>query len=708
MAVHQQRRALVAGILGGALALGLFVGAPTVSARPLATPPPSPSMGPADPEYADAIELGQKELQAIIAKLGVSMASIALVSPDSVLWSQAMGTVSGPGTTATLTTAASIGSVSKNFAAISVMQLVDAGRVKLDAPVTRYIPDFTMASPAYRRITVRMLLDHTAGIPGTNMVNSVTLTPWPGYADATLAFLKAQRLKAKPGAIASYCNDCYTLAGILVERVSGKSYPQYVQDAIFTPLGMTNSAYAVRPFAEGQVGRLTMSNGGTLPVDYDNFYAAGGVYSTPTDMAALAQMYLNGGVFKGTRILSKRAIAEMGTWQVADTLNPIPDARNAVKFGLGWDTVQVLALEAAGVTAWQKGGDSATSHAAFIVAPSAGLAVIVQAVAFKVNSSVLQDIGQTVLLQAMVDSGQIAKLPPVVVSVPPEVTPTAAQVTAMLGQYPQTGFRYKVVQGPGTSLQVAKLTDAGWKVDKPQFTLRTDGLWWSGGKVPTAISVYSGRGKNYLVLTSPGGYGQFLADVYLGEQVSPAKPLSRVWQSRLGEQWVPVNQAAVSWLWFENPVRTFKAIPGLPGYAIAAGVASSIPVSTSASNRVGAMFLRVPGESAGVDIYDTTAIVRDGHEWMWFGNELTRPVATIPPLSSTPSNVTIGAEGYTEWRSVPAGTLMVTGDVAWRVFDSTFKPLTAGVGASSTISVPSGGFVAFFGGPGSAVTASVS
>ena len=52
-----------------------------------------------------------------------------------------------------------------------------------------------------------------------------------------------------------------------------------------------------------------------------------------------------------------------------------------------------------------------------------------------------------------------------------------------------------------------------------------------------------------------------------------------------------------------------------------------------------------------------------------------------------------------------SGAPPVTGDVAWRVFDSTFKPLTAGVGASSTISVPSGGFVAFFGGPGSAVTA---
>ena len=696
----------VAGVVGLALILALLTGVGTATARPGGVVPRDPSIGAADPEYAKAIALGQAEMQGVISRLGVSMVSIALVSPDSVLWSQAMGTVAGPGTTATLTTAASLGSVSKNFAAISVMQLVDAGKVKLDAPVTRYVPDFTMASPAYRKITVRMLLDHTAGIPGTNMVDSITLTPWPGYAEATLGFLAAERLKAKPGAVASYCNDCYTLAGILVERVSGKPYTQYVQDAILTPLGMANSSYAVRPFAEGTIGRLTMSDGSTLPVDYDNFYAAGGVYSTPTDMAALAQMYLNDGVYAGKRILSKRAIAEMGTWQVRDTLNPLPDERNAVKFGLGWDTTEVLGLAAAGVTAWQKGGDAATSHSAFIVAPAAGLAVIVQAVGFKVTSAVLAEIGQSVLLQALVDSGQIPAMPPKVVAVPAAVTPTAAQLSAMLGYYPQSGFRYRVVPGPGNSLQVAKLTAAGWTTEKPQFTLRTDGLWWSGGKVPTAIGVYSGRGKDYLVLTAPGGYGQFLADVYLGERVGPSKPLSRAWQARLGQQWVPVNQAAVSWLWFENPVRTFTAIPGLPGYVVASGVVSSIPVRTTASSTVGTMFLRVPGESAGVDIYETTAVTRDGHEWMWFGNELARPVATIPPLTATPSTLTIGPEGYTEWRSVPAGTLALAGDVTWRVFDGTFKPLTSGSGSSGTISVPGGGFVALFGQPGTTVTAS--
>ena len=320
--------------------------------------------------------------------------------------------------------------------------------------------------------------------------------------------------------------------------------------------------------------------------------------------------------------------------------------------------------------------------------------VIVQAVAFKVNSSVLQDTANG----APAGDGRQRpdrQAPPVVVSVPPEVTPTAAQVTAMLGQFPQTGFRYKVVQGPGTSLQVAKLTDAGWKVDKPQFTLRTDGLWWSGGKVPTAISVYSGRGKNYLVLTSPGGYGQFLADVYLGEQVSPAKPLSRVWQSRLGEQWVPVNQAAVSWLWFENPVRTFKAIPGLPGYAIAAGVASSIPVSTTASNRVGAMFLRVPGESAGSSTTRRPSCATATR--MWFGNELTRPVARRCSarhperhdrrrgLHRVAQRAGRHARGHRR-RRLAGVRQHVQAAHGWG----------RGVG---TISVPSGGFVAFFGGP---------
>ena len=83
-----------------------------------------------------------------------------------------------------------VGSVSKVVTTMAVMQLVDAGKVSLDAPVARYIPDFTMESPQYKQITVRMLLNHAAGVPGTNYADlwshkpiPVTSTAcWPGCA----------------------------------------------------------------------------------------------------------------------------------------------------------------------------------------------------------------------------------------------------------------------------------------------------------------------------------------------------------------------------------------------------------------------------------------------------------------------------------------------------------------------------------------------
>jgi CubicO group peptidase (beta-lactamase class C family) len=698
--MHGRRRTVV-GAIAVALVVGGLSAVPAAGAAgPLATPPPT-QIGVANPAYAQSIAVGQEALSALVSRNLASSVSVALTDANGLLWSQVMGQVAG--TPATLGTLMSLGSVSKNLAAVAVMQLVDAGRVRLDAPVTSYIPDFTMASPAYRRITVRMLLDHTAGIPGTNMTNAITLTPWPGYAQATLGFLASQRLKFAPGTIASYCNDCYTLASVLVERVSGQSYPDYVRDRILTPLGMGSTRFATAPFAPGTVGRVTLSSGATLPVEYDNFYAAGGAYSTPTDMAALARMYLNGGVANGSRILSRRAIAEMGTWQVADTVNVIPDDRNTMTFGLGWDSTSVLGLAAAGVRAWQKGGDSATFHSAFVVAPDSDLAVVVQGTGYEIQSSMLEDIAQAILLQALVDSGQIDALPPPLPrSRPAAVTPTTAQTAAILGDYPQTGFRYRVVAGPGGGVQLAKLTAKGWKTDPEVYTLRTDGLWWNTGKVPAALNVARARGTSYLLMTLPGGDGTVWSDTYLGQRTAPGPALSPAWQARLAQTWVPVNQAAVSWFWFANPARRFVAIPGLPGYLVASSETSSVPVRPTPSG--GAMFLRVPGASAGVDIYDARPVARDGQEWMWFATELTRPVSGIPAATADGGRVRIGPEGYVEWRTVQPGTVVLTGDVSWRLFDASLTPVGAGSGPSSSIPVAAAGYLALFGLPGTPAT----
>ena len=74
-----------------------------------------------------------------------------------------------------------IGSVSKMFAAVAAMKLVNQGKVELDAPITRYLPEFTMLSPAYRQITVRMLLDHSSGFPGSTYGDAITSVYFPGY-----------------------------------------------------------------------------------------------------------------------------------------------------------------------------------------------------------------------------------------------------------------------------------------------------------------------------------------------------------------------------------------------------------------------------------------------------------------------------------------------------------------------------------------------
>jgi len=98
-----------------------------------------------------------------------------------------------------------------------------------------------MKSPQHKQITVRILLKHSAGLPSTNYANSFSSKPILGYADRVLAGLRTSHLKTSPGAMNAYCNDCVTLAGLVVERVSGLPFQDYVTQNILEPLGMQHS-----------------------------------------------------------------------------------------------------------------------------------------------------------------------------------------------------------------------------------------------------------------------------------------------------------------------------------------------------------------------------------------------------------------------------------------------------------------------------------
>ena len=151
----------------------------------------------------------------------------------------------------------------------------------------------------------------------------------------------------------------------------------YVARNILQPLGMQHSTYITKTMpAAGTVAR-TFNGKAMRPQEVTNIYASGGLLSTPTDMSALARMFLNNGSVGGVQVLSPQSVAEMGRDQIATTLMPVADP--VLVFGLGWDTVSAASLRFEGVSGWGKNGATGDYHADFVLAPDAGLAVFASA-----------------------------------------------------------------------------------------------------------------------------------------------------------------------------------------------------------------------------------------------------------------------------------------------------------------------------------------
>ena len=135
-----------------------------------------------------------------------------------------------------------VGSVSKIYTTVAVLQLAEKHRLSLDAPVTRYLKDFKMADPRYKDITVRMLLNHSSGIMGTGLGGAMLFGEADTSAtDGLLESLSTQRLVADPGAYSVYCNDGFTLAELVVEAVSGLDFMDYVDKYILDPIGLDDT-----------------------------------------------------------------------------------------------------------------------------------------------------------------------------------------------------------------------------------------------------------------------------------------------------------------------------------------------------------------------------------------------------------------------------------------------------------------------------------
>ena len=649
----------------------------------------------AGPDYQRTAAVAQQAIEASLAATGATSITAGLTDASGVLWQGTTGPVDSSGTPAGPTTRYGIGSTTKMFTTAAVMQLVDAGKVGLDQPVVRYLSRFTMRSPQYRQITVRMLLDHSAGLPGSAYVNGMTTKPYPDYVEDVFAYLSRSSLKSTPGAMSVYCNDCFTLAGELVAEVSGMPYETYVQRNILAPLGMTNSMFITdRMPTPGTVARLVDDSGDTWPQEVTNILASGGLLSTPTDMLAFGRMLLADGRYDGQRILSESSVTQMGHSQLATTLDPL--THNVWNYGLGWDTVDDLTLKAVGVQAWVKGGDTGHYHASLIVAPDVDLAVFV-AGAGHYGSGAAQGVAEQILLSALAERGDIPAVPERLgTDQPPAAIPTENDINAALGIYlGSSGLAHRIRRGDGNALFVDTLNNGVWTPGSSTVSFRTDGAWWPDAPRAMSMRLVTGWGRNYLVVATPTGYGSVYGEQVFGERVQPAGAIAAPWRERLGE-WLQVGDGPSSMIWLGRPVNTLTRIPGLPGYLYMSGVA---PVDARAPS-MGSMFLQVP-LMWGRDLDDLVP-VRPG--LMRMGTYAWVERDSLPALRAGRTAIRVGSQGYGEWREiVDASRITIDGADAWYLYDSDVTLVALGGKEATGLKAPAGSLLLVFGEPGDRV-----
>lgn len=275
-------------------------------------------------------------LNAMITQFGIPGASVSVRHRDAYAEAAAGVVNLNTGVATTPDSVFQIGSVTKLFTTALVMQLVDEGRVDLDAPVRDYLPEFSVADPvASATVTVRHLLSHTGGFDGDLFED---FGRGDDALDRFIEFMASATQFSEPGALFSYCNSGFCVLGAIIARLRGGTWEDSMRERLIRPLGLTHTSL----FADEAI-LFRASTGHQRPPGADADDVAprwlmprsnGPAGATPTatarDLVRFADMLMAGGVGPGgTRVLSAEAVAAMLMPQV-----PVPSVMPS-RWGLG-------------------------------------------------------------------------------------------------------------------------------------------------------------------------------------------------------------------------------------------------------------------------------------------------------------------------------------------------------------------------------------
>ncbi|WP_297201429.1 serine hydrolase domain-containing protein [uncultured Flavonifractor sp.] len=584
-----------------------------------------------------------------------------------------------------------IGSVSKMYTTAAVLKLAEAGKLELDAPVTRYLPDFTMADPRYQDITVRMLLNHSSGLAGSTMANGFLLNdPDTTATDTLLEELSTQRLKADPGAFSVYCNDGFTLAELVVEAVSGMEFDQYVQQTLLEPAGLADTYFPGGNFDASRLAKTyyTTQDTQALPQETVGVHGTGGIYATASDLAAFGGM-----VFCEDAILNENSRAATMADEYANGLWP-EDEEDSVAYGLGWDSVHWYPFAYSGIQALVKGGDTIVYHSGLVVLPEYHMAA---AVLSSGGVSTYNEMAASqILIAALGQQG-------VTVDQTPRTLPAAEKA-----EMPVELTQYSGLYGSSTQTVSILVSENGtMTAEGSPLSYYSDGSFRDEEQTMMVKFIEEDNGQVYCwqkAYSTLPGLGQLPTSSYAfmklpDNQVS--KAVQSAWDARSGKMYLALN------LKYSNIVYT-QALPAaglatdsvnMPGYMVFDRMVDENYAEGAAI---------IPG-LAGRDWQNITITKKNGVEYLSTCGGLYVDSAAAESLFGGASSwSTIQADGYARWYQVGPSAAGKTMTVqlpevgGFAVYDAAGTSVAASWAFGDTsVVLPEGGWVVFSGDPGS-------
>ncbi|REK74458.1 class A beta-lactamase-related serine hydrolase [Paenibacillus paeoniae] len=584
-----------------------------------------------------------------------------------------------------------IGSTSKMFTTVAVMQLVDLGKIDLDTPVVQYIPEFTMKDERYKGITPRMLLNHSSGLHGT-VQNVYLFEDNDTYAhDTLLEQLAGQVLKADPGAFSAYSNVGFGLAEILVEYVSGVDFTSYIHRYITEPLGMAHTVTPLdSPNTAEMAGLYYPDYTGQMPNEAANRIGSGGIYSTAEDLVRFSQLFTGG----AEQLLSSQSAAAMTQNAFRKPLWP-----EDTEYGLGWESVNLYPFSEYGMKALSKGGDLVFYHASLVVLPEQDIAAAV--VTSGGNSGYNELMANEILLQALKEKGTIT-----------EFKTEKSYGVPVKADMPESMLQYSGIYGSSDATMKIHITEGGnmsvtsekSNNHSQSYKYSADGTFRSADGKVMASFVTEENGRTYFrvsLYSSLPGIGQTAYSMYVGEKLQPQdlpSETTEAWNKRDGKKYYLLNEKYTSVLYLIMPSYQLNVSKQLPGYVLDKRITGP---HTAISE------LQIPGMS-GRDISGLTFFTEEDVEYLEQRGMILVSEDNVKSLNvAEKSVVTIPSSGYAEWYTISDkdgdSTIKVSMplNASFAVYDANGKCVYFSIiEDKDQVTLPAGGSIVFVGDAG--------